>query len=56
MAIQHTEKLPQQTDKSINESASLTALTKQLRFWTIMLGAFAFVQIVIMVFDYLKHN
>jgi len=54
--IQHAEKLTQQTEKLLVESVSLTALTKQLRFWTIMLGAFAVVQIVIMVFDYLKHT
>jgi hypothetical protein len=33
-----------------------TALTKQLKFWTIVLGVFVVVQIVIMVFDYLKHK
>ena len=54
--IQHSEKLTLQTDKLINESGSLAVLTKQLRFWTIMLGVFALVQIIIMVFDYLKHE
>jgi hypothetical protein len=54
--IQHSEKLSQQTDKLIKESVTLTALTKQLKFWTIMLGVFAVVQIVIMVFDYFEHK
>lgn len=54
--IQFSEKLTQQTDKLITESVSLTGLTKQLRFWTIMLGVFVVVQIFIMVFDFLKHN
>ena len=52
--IQYSVKLTQQTEKLIAESVSLTALTRQLRFWSIMLGVFAVVQIVIMVFDYLK--
>ena len=47
--IQHSEKLTQQTDRLIEESVSLTALTIQLKFWTIIIGIFAAVQIVIMI-------
>ncbi len=47
--IQHTEKLTRQTDRLVNETAKLTWLT-------IALGVFAVVQIVIMVFDYIKHK
>jgi len=53
--IQHTELLTQQTDKLLNESASLTKLTKQLTFWTIIIGIFAAVQIVIMIIELFKH-
>jgi hypothetical protein len=47
--IQHSEKLTRQTDKLVNETVKLTWLT-------ISLGIFAIVQIIIMVFDYLKHK
>lgn len=55
-AAKTAEKMATHTDRLVTESISLTRLTKHLRFWTIMLGVFAVVQIVIMVFDYLKHK
>jgi len=55
-AAKTAEKMASHTDRLVTESISLTALTKQLKFWTIILGVFAVVQIVIMVFDYIKHK
>lgn len=54
--IHYSEKLTQQIEELLRESISLTKLTRQLRFWTIMLGLFAVMQIVIMIYDYLKHK
>jgi hypothetical protein len=53
--VQHTDILTQQTEKLLNESVALTKLTKQLKFWTIIIGIFAAVQIVIMIIDLFKH-
>jgi hypothetical protein len=47
--IQHSEKLTQQTDRLVKETIKLTWLT-------IALGVFAIVQIVIMLYDYVKHK
>jgi hypothetical protein len=54
--IQHTDKLTQQTDKLVTESVNLSKLTRILIWLTMALGLFAVVQIVIMVFDCLKHK
>jgi hypothetical protein len=54
-AAETAAKMSQHTAQLVKESISLTALTRQLKFWTIMLGVFAVVQIAIMVFEYLKH-
>jgi hypothetical protein len=54
--IKHTEKLTQQTDKMIEESINISKLTKVLIWLTVAIGVFAIVQILIMVFDYLKHK
>ena len=52
--VQHTEKLTRQTDRLVEESANLSRLTKVLIWLTVAIGAFAIVQIVIMVFEYFK--
>lgn len=52
--VQHADKLTQQTDKLIAESVGLWKLTEKLYWLTVALGAFACVQIVIMLFDYFK--
>jgi acetylornithine deacetylase/succinyl-diaminopimelate desuccinylase-like protein len=54
--IQHSEKLTQQTEKLIAESVKLSNLTKVLIWLTVALGAFAVIQIILMVFDIWKHK
>jgi hypothetical protein len=55
-AAKTAEKMAHQNERLVDESVSLTTLTKQLRFWTIALVATAIIQIAIMVVDYLKHK
>ena len=50
--IQHSEKLTQQTDRLVEETVKLTDFTRGVFWFTIILGVFAIVQIIIMLFEY----
>lgn len=54
--IEHSKTLTRQTDKLIAESVSLGKLTSKLYWLTWALGAFAVIQIILMVFDIWKHK
>jgi hypothetical protein len=51
-AANTADKLSQQTDRLVDETVKLTRFTKGLLWLTIAIAFFAFVQIVIMVFEY----
>lgn len=51
-----SEKLTQQTDQLIIESVNLSRLTRVLIWLTVVLGLFAVIQIVLMVYDIWKHK
>ena len=50
--VQHSEKLTQQTDRLVQYTVELTRFTKGVFWLTVVLGVFALIQIVIMVFEY----
>jgi hypothetical protein len=54
--VEHSEKLTQQTDSLVEETVKLTDFTRGVFWLTIVLGVFAIVQIIIMLFEYCSKN
>lgn len=50
--VQHSETLTQQTDRLVQYTVDLTRFTKGVFWLSVILGVFALVQILIMVFEY----